>query len=458
MTCSQCFYQTMSLTSLKGHLKTHEQKQTHKCKTCDFKCSDPILLKKHSKVNHAPVEVLLCFLCNFKTSKKVLLAEHYIMQHGPPPNKIISPHISKKQSYDYERRQFENQSIPPMAPMAPMTPMNDMNGDGGDGQRFPCNQCSYAPNRRSYLLRHQREVHEGVKAFSCELCDYKTARNRDLQTHLRTKHGGESLVGPPGMGDGFNCSMCPFTSNNEQALVQHRNEVHGVLKGVACDQCDYVAGNPGRLQLHIKGVHDQNRDQVCDYPGCDYATSYKSGLVRHFKTVHSIEGQEAIDRANRLDVMNNSPGLSEAQRQAQLMAKPVNVHGPAIPKQEMPRPPQEQPVQSNSPSFMNQNPNGNFEEQRDFSGQPAFEQGTPGGYSNMDGNNNIPMQMNGRYFDSKEGILNMKRDMENNFAIPSSQQDMDENQSYPEQISFPDNDEQMPNSFMNETPYTPTEE
>ena len=52
--------------------------------------------------------------------------------------------------------------------------------------------------------------------------------------------------------------MCPFTSNNEQVLVQHLNEVHGVLKGVACDQCDYLAGNPGRLQLHIKGVHDQN--------------------------------------------------------------------------------------------------------------------------------------------------------------------------------------------------------
>ena len=58
---------------------------------------------------------------------------------------------------------------------------------------YQCTECESGFTKRSYMLRHLRSQHEGIK-FNCKQCDYEATQNHNLQKHIQSEHEGIKYI------------------------------------------------------------------------------------------------------------------------------------------------------------------------------------------------------------------------------------------------------------------------
>ena len=141
---------------------------------------------------------------------------------------------------------------------------------------FYCDNCDYSTNTKDGLRLHIKYVHLKSQVFPCHLCDFKTSYPSHIKTHLGT-HSNDRK---------FACKTCGKKFKTKIVLTEHES-IHMLQKNEKCDfpGCNYATITQKRLKVHKKR-HGADKKFPCDI--CDYKAIHRSALQLHLST-HSTE-------------------------------------------------------------------------------------------------------------------------------------------------------------------------
>lgn len=139
--------------------------------------------------------------------------------------------------------------------------------------KLNCDQCKYTTANTTYLKKHIKNVHRGIRTHLCDKCDYKAAEKSGLKRHIESVHEGIR----------YQCDLCVYKATQKDNLRQHVLIVHSGVK-LHCDQCTYSTAQQRVLDTHMKFVHE-GIGFTCDY--CGHKTSTKSNLKQHITKKHN---------------------------------------------------------------------------------------------------------------------------------------------------------------------------
>ena len=79
------------------------------------------------------------------------------------------------------------------------------------------------------------------------------------------------------------CPKCPYSTRNQNAIVEHMKSVHEKLNEAACKICEHKASSEHQLRRHVRA---HKKHLACGTGKCSYRTSYKWALDEHVKDAH----------------------------------------------------------------------------------------------------------------------------------------------------------------------------
>ena len=145
-----------------------------------------------------------------------------------------------------------------------------------------CPECDKTFFDFNTMKRHQRRVHDGIKAHKCDKCgqcnecgqckDMMRRHKKQAQNRKRTEK----------------CNLCSFQIPNraEAEIMKHKETVHNVIQRFACDKCPYITKWKKQLKCHIESIHEPVVFRFnCDQ--CIYKASHLRDLRKHIRRQHS---------------------------------------------------------------------------------------------------------------------------------------------------------------------------
>ena len=309
--CQQCSKKFSKLNTLERHIKqVHEGIRTHQCSKCDEKFAFKFQLKDHMAVIHKigeGVETFQCSECERKYLKKYDLDYHVMTVHEGKNTKQSykcqqCPDLEFRLKKEYSQHNFR------------------VHGE----KSSMCQQCGKSFSEPRALLRHMRQVHEGIRTHQCEKCDEKFGfkfqlkdhmaviheigevvetfqcsecerkylKKSDLEYHVMTVHEGKNTK------QSYKCEQCPdLEFRLKKEYLQHNFRVHG-QKSSMCEQCGKAFSEPRALQRHMRRVHEGiKKNYPCEK--CSLTFTEVVHLRNHKAVVHGdIEQQYSCDKCS----------------------------------------------------------------------------------------------------------------------------------------------------------------
>ena len=98
--------------------------------------------------------------------------------------------------------------------------------------RLRCDICGYKASRKTLLILHKENKHEGVR-YVCDICNFKTIKESFLAAHKQVQYEGKR----------FNCNECDFQAKFRRKVKVHFERRHSQGdndEGVAftCNLCN----------------------------------------------------------------------------------------------------------------------------------------------------------------------------------------------------------------------------
>ena len=136
------------------------------------------------------------------------------------------------------------------------------------------------------------------KRFSCDICHLRFKRKAGKQRHMLGKHNIDIVCDQ--CGDSFSvwtvfrkhhseshtsyvCNICGISKPTKPALDHHTEAQHS--EGVSCHYCGKHYSTNLACRIHIERTHEISKQFLCSK--CDYKTTAKGSLDRHFNRVHT---------------------------------------------------------------------------------------------------------------------------------------------------------------------------
>ena len=166
---------------------------------------------------------------------------------------------------------------------------------------------------KTYLKRHQRQVHEHKKDHKCEHCGKEFFDKKRLNSHIKRRH--DKIRDEK-------CNKCDKVFFTKEVLQKHIKYTHNkelnqrvqhekmVKKLFECEFCGKTLSTKQNIQNHVKSVHKGIRDVhgkkkkrpkdkkfQCSY--CDKMFSDDYDLHRHIKSVHHKIKDHCCDKCGR---------------------------------------------------------------------------------------------------------------------------------------------------------------
>ncbi|XP_063380617.1 zinc finger protein ZFP2-like [Cydia fagiglandana] len=251
--CEEC---GMSVANLKMHALRHrprEERRLLACKACPKTFYSIGGRKKHYRTTHLGKK----YKCDICHKEVVSLSVHKLRMHAPE----ALPHAC----VECGRRCVSHSVLE--AHM--LTHTRDY--------RHECDTCLKKFSSKSFLMRHQRQVHEKERSHQCEFCSKAYFCKNKLQEHLRS-HTNERP---------FTCNECGLSFTTKQALTRHML-THSDVKNYPCGLCSMSFKVPGNLRAHMVS-HTKEKRYPCAFCGVRFGRSDHRN--RHQLTAHKKHGQ-----------------------------------------------------------------------------------------------------------------------------------------------------------------------
>ena len=126
---------------------------------------------------------------------------------------------------------------------------------------FTCKKCPEVFLSKPRLVNHRKFIHEGIPRAK-----------RRVPIYIRTYK--------------YPCEICDYAFESKNALKEHQNAKHAMVKNFECDKCDFKTAWKSELKKHHEVIHENRIWKLYHCTSCDYNTKYKKHLTRHEKQKH----------------------------------------------------------------------------------------------------------------------------------------------------------------------------
>lgn len=241
-TCYICKYNSMSLSYLRIHMRSHTGVRPFKCRLCPRSFTVNYQCTIHEATHSGEKRYFKCQICFKDLASKSGLRAH------------METHL------------LESQRI----------------------KKYECDQCDNDFYKKKSLLRHQskhNQKQENVRHV-CPKCSKEFTKSAGLKTHM-TIHGKYT----------FDCHFCVRHFSSADKLEIHENAKHKIAKfgrrTFECYVCRMAVKNRWKLELHLR-KHFNERPFRCDI--CAKGFWLKSILQRHKQSHWNEEDKQKLKK------------------------------------------------------------------------------------------------------------------------------------------------------------------
>ena len=176
-----------------------------------------------------------------------------------------------------------------------------------------CDQCGESFSIWSVFKKHQEESHP---SYFCNICGNGKPTKPALDRHMEAQHS-----------EGVSCHYCGKHYGTNLACKIHIERTHEISKQFLCSKCDYKTTAKGSLDRHFNRVHTERLNKPCVFcgeifkdmkrhlertlcgqegvervkvpcPQCDKTFSERGRMLIHMKRIHTGTRDEVCDQCN----------------------------------------------------------------------------------------------------------------------------------------------------------------
>lgn len=246
--CPHCDKMFKNSSTLKQHVRIHEDQRQYRCDTCGvgFNRRDGLRLhmRVHQKSDSRALKECSCQICSEKFPNHSMLVIHRNRVHKDGKQytcQICNRSMLSTRSLDWHMSHIHNQPPPGLSKEGSET--------AAEKKRVTCNHC--------------------LKTFKTEMI---------LRTHIKNTHMEKNPV---------KCLDCEVTFTSEVRLRHHMMVTHNRFEGtLTCPHCPKRFVNQLRLKTHMIS-HSEDRPFTCEI--CGFNLKTKIQLIKHHQNRHSDE-------------------------------------------------------------------------------------------------------------------------------------------------------------------------
>ncbi|XP_012272964.1 uncharacterized protein LOC105695715 [Orussus abietinus] len=270
--CPHCEKMFKNTSTLKQHIRIHEDQRQYRCETCGvgFNRRDGLRLhtRVHLKADSRGLKECSCQVCGEKFPNHSMLVIHRNRLHKD--GRQYTCHICNRsmistRSLEWHMAHIHHEEVPGM-------PREEVSGDS-QKRRVSCHHCNKTFKTEMILRTHIKNSHTEKEPTKCLDCDLYFTSEVRLRHHMMVAHN--RLEGT------LACPHCPKRFVNQLRLKTHMIS-HSEERPYTCEICGFNLKTKIQLIKHHQNRHSDERPLQCRY--CPWRCKQVSALVCHERT------------------------------------------------------------------------------------------------------------------------------------------------------------------------------
>ncbi|XP_058789998.1 uncharacterized protein LOC131663550 [Phymastichus coffea] len=270
--CDHCDKMFKNTSTLKQHLRIHEDQRQYKCDMCGVGFNRRDGLRLHLKVHEKPdskgLKECVCQVCNQKFPSHSMLVIHRNREHKDGRNytcHICNRSMISTRSLEWHMAHIHNEVVPGLP--------KDASTVDVETKRVTCTHCGKNFKTEMILRTHIKNTHTEKEPMKCLDCEEMFMSEVRWKHHMMTIHG--RLDGT------LECPHCTKRFVNQLRLKTHMIS-HSDERPHTCDICGFMLKTKVQLIKHKQNRHSNERPLQCKY--CNWRCKQVSALVCHERT------------------------------------------------------------------------------------------------------------------------------------------------------------------------------
>ncbi|XP_076247509.1 uncharacterized protein LOC143187292 isoform X2 [Calliopsis andreniformis] len=270
--CPHCDKMFKNSSTLKQHVRIHEDQRQYRCDTCGvgFNRRDGLRLhmRVHEKTDSRGLKECSCQVCGEKFPNHSTLVIHRNRVHKD--GRQYTCHICNRsmistRSLEWHMSHIHNESLPGIV-------KEEVDGTP-DKKRVSCYHCNKTFKTEMILRTHIKNTHMEKDPMKCLDCELTFTSEVRLRHHMMVTHNRLEGTLP--------CPHCPKRFVNQLRLKTHMIS-HSEERPYTCEICGFNLKTKIQLIKHHQNRHSDERPLQCRY--CPWRCKQVSALVCHERT------------------------------------------------------------------------------------------------------------------------------------------------------------------------------